>query len=226
MQKTREYQALLYACQQEGCPLCRLTNESIRRYLDSWKYEKFTDSEVRNELRRTQGFCHAHTWQLARMGAALPLAQAYRDVLSDMIDRLKGNSDSIPPPSGSLLRRLFETKQDHSACPACTQQEKAAARYAHTLRKALLIDEFYQQFLHSQGLCLDHFRLTCELKASDTPGDWLTLLRQTQLACLERLDAQLGEMIRKHDYRFKDEEQGAEMIAWKRAAGLVAGEEE
>jgi hypothetical protein len=226
MNKDASYHALLQACNQDGCPLCRLTYESMRRYLDSWKYEMFTDVEMRNELRRTQGFCHTHTWQLARMGAALPLAQAYRDVLSDTIERLKGAGDSIPPPSGSRLRRFFEAKQDHAVCPACTQKEKIAARYAHTLHKALLIDEFYQQFLHSQGLCLDHFRLTCELKVSDTSGNWLTLLRKAQLAQLEQLDAQLGEMIRKHDYRFKDEEQGDEMTSWKRAAGLVAGEEE
>jgi hypothetical protein len=59
----------------------------------------------------------------------------------------------------------------------------------------------------------------------DTPGEWLPLLRQAQLACLQRLDAQLSELIRKHDYRFKDEAKGPEMVSWKRAAGLVAGEE-
>ncbi|HEV2654070.1 MAG TPA: hypothetical protein VGT82_03900, partial [Ktedonobacteraceae bacterium] len=82
-----------------------------------------------------------------------------------------------------------------------------------------------RQFAASDGLCLEHFRLSSELKMSDTPGDWLPLLRQAQLGCLQRLDAQLGEMIRKHDYHFKDEARGPEMLSWKRAAGIVAGEE-
>lgn len=79
MAKTREFQALLYACSQEGCIICRLVQESTHRYLDNWKYELFTEVELRMELRRTQGFCHTHTWQLANMGATLPLAQAYRE---------------------------------------------------------------------------------------------------------------------------------------------------
>ena len=49
---------------------------------------------------------------------------------------------------------------------------------------------------------------------------------QAQLACLRRLDEHLQELIRKHDYRFKDEARGAEMSSWKRAAGIVAGEED
>jgi hypothetical protein len=73
---------------------------------------------------------------------------------------------------------------------------------------------------------LNHFRLTCELKPLDNPEAWLPLLRQTQAACLQRLDEQLGELIRKHDYRFKDEARGSEMVSWKKAAGLVAGEDE
>ena len=42
--------------------------------------------------------------------------------------------------------------------------------------------------------------------------------------CLQRLEGQLSELIRKHDYRFKDEARGSEMTSWKRAAGIVAGE--
>jgi hypothetical protein len=224
MQKSREYQTLLYACQQEGCPICRLTQESIARYLDAWKYELFTDVDVRKELQRTQGFCHQHTWQLVHMGATLPLAQAYRDIITDLTEQLqKGPGENTP----GLLRRFFENpnRREPEQCPACRRTEEAEARYIHTLRKALLDPEFFQHLETSNGLCLPHFYRSCELKLSDTPGDWLTLLRKAQLTCLQRLDQELQEMIRKHDYRFKDEARGAEMSAWKRAAGIVAGEE-
>jgi hypothetical protein len=226
MQKAREYQTLLYACTQEGCPICRLGQESASRYLDSWKYELFTDVEVRQELRRSQGFCNAHTWQLAYMGATLQLAQAYRDIITDMSEQLQ-NAGAAPAATGGLFRRLFESGgvQKREQCPACRQKEQAEVRYIDTLRKALLVEDFYQQLSASDGLCLEHFRLSCELKLSDTPGDWLSLLRRAQLACLQRLDEQLGEMIRKHDYHFKDEPRGPEMVSWKRAAGIVAGEE-
>jgi hypothetical protein len=227
MQKSREYQTLLYACSQEGCPLCRLTQESIARYLDSWKYELFTDVDVRKELQRTQGFCNQHTWQLVHMGATLQLAQAYRDIITDLSEQLLKEPGEGPSTTSGLFRRLFENNSRHEPeqCPACRRKEGAELRYIHTLRKALLDPDFYRQLAISDGLCLHHFYLSCELKMSDTTGDWLSPLRRAQLACLQRLDEQLQELIRKHDYRFKGEARGAEMSSWKRAAGIVAGEE-
>lgn len=227
MRKTREYQDLFEACSQEGCPICRLALEGTRHYLESWKYELFTDPGIRGELRRTQGFCHRHSWQLAHMGAHLQLAQAYRDIVTDTIEQLQRGNDIASPSSGSLIRRFFDNKREQATCPACNQQAKAEGHLIHTLRKALLDEAFYQHMQTSDGLCLEHYRLACELKLPNTPvGDWQSSLRKVQLACLQRLHVQLEEMIRKHDYRFKDEARGAEMVSWKRATGLIAGEED
>lgn len=227
MTQTREIHALLYACTQEGCPLCRLVGESLHRYLDAWKYDRFTDIEMRQELRRTRGFCHAHTWQLVQMGATLPLAQAYRDIISDTVENLqRGKEENTRQPTKGLLSRLFENNSGQTLCPACRYKEQTEAHTVHTLRQALLDEAFYKQFAASHGLCLPHFHLACTAKLANTPGDWLTLLRQAQLECLQRLEADLGELIRKHDYRFKDEPRGPEMLSWKRAAGLVAGEKD
>lgn len=222
MPNSRDYYELLDACKQEGCPLCRVAHGSVTRYLDSWKYEMFTDVDIRDELRRSQGFCHAHTSQLVRMGASIQLAQTYQAVLSDTIEQLQA---SVAAQNGRLRRRRLETKRERPQCPACRQQEEVEARLAHTLRRALLDPVFYERFSNSQGLCLPHLRLTIELKLPDTSGDWLTLLQKAEIACLQRLDQQLSELIRKHDYRFAGEEHGEEMLSWKRAAGLVAGEE-
>src|SRR5690349_24944222 len=92
MQNTPDYDRLLEACTQEGCLLCRLAQESTQRYLDAWKYELFTDIGIREELRRSQGFCNVHTWQLVDMSASIQLAQAYRDILSDTVEQLEGGS--------------------------------------------------------------------------------------------------------------------------------------
>ena len=224
MEHTREYQVLLAACRQAGCALCRLSYESTYRYLDAWKYELFTDVDLQKELRHSQGFCHTHTWQLAQMGASLQLAQNYRSILSDTVNQLQ---EAEGAASGGILRRFFDTKQEQRLpCPACKQKEQAEVHFVHTLRHAIRDPAFYTEFASAQGLCLHHLRLATELKMSDTPGDWLSLLRKAQIECLQRLDAQLAEMIRKHDYRFKDEERGDEMVSWIQAAGLVASEED
>ncbi len=226
MVKIREYQVLLDACSREGCLLCNLTQESTHRYLDTWKYELFTDIDIRQELRHTQGFCHLHTWQLVRMGATLPIAQAYRDILSDSITQLQQTSTSTMPNTGSLLSRFFDNKQttNRTDCPACQQRTSAEGRYIHSLRQALLDDEFFTRFSNATGLCLHHFQLANELKVPNVAGNWSQRLHQAQLSCLKRLETQLSELIRKHDYHFRDEARGSEMHSWIRAAGLVAGE--
>lgn len=228
MQDRQDYDRLTEACRQEGCILCRLTQESTQRYLDMWKYELFTDVGIREGLRRSQGFCNTHTWQLVDMGANIQLAQAYRDILSDAAEQLEGKGSLAEAPvHKSLLQRWLEPKREHAPCPACHYKEQALLRLIPSLRQALLDSSFHTQFSASDGLCLDHFRLACQLRLPGTPAeDWLGLLRSAQLACLKRLDSELGELIRKHDYRFKDEAQGSEMLSWKRAAGLVAGEDE
>src|ERR1700730_16407029 len=107
MQKTREYLALREACAQAGCLICHIAKQSTLHYLDTWKYELFTDVEVRDDLRKSQGFCHAHTWALAHVGASLPLAQAYRDIITDASEQIQAENTPFAANTSSLLRRIF-----------------------------------------------------------------------------------------------------------------------
>jgi hypothetical protein len=212
------------ACQQAGCIVCRAAKQSTRRYLDSWKYELFTEVGIRGDLRKSQGFCHKHTWELAGMGAGLPLAQAYRDIISDTVEQIQGVGEPLLGGSNGLLRRIFDVppaRRERAPCPACIQHQKAEERYLDTIRKVLVLDDFYKRFASSNGLCLEHFAQACV----GLSGDGLGRLKKAELDCLQRLEGQLGELIRKHDYRFKDEERGEEMVSWRWAAGIVAGEE-
>src|SRR2546421_9671330 len=159
MQSSWDYQRLSEACAKAGCILCRLAWEDAQRYLEAWKYEMFTNIDVREELRRSQGFCNDHTWQLVQMGASIQLAQAYRDILSDAKEQLEKEK--------SIRRqRWFEPKRSHTPCPACRQKTETEARLISTLREALIDPSFYIQCSASSGLCLNHFRLACELKPS------------------------------------------------------------
>ncbi|TME59880.1 MAG: hypothetical protein E6I59_15180 [Chloroflexi bacterium] len=196
MQSSWDFERLSEACNKAGCILCRLTGETTRRYLETWKDEMFTDFNERAKLRSSRGFCNTHTWQLVQMGASLPLAQAYRDIITDEIEQLEKDG-------GRRRQRWFHPKNGEE----------------------LPDSSFYTLFLSSHGLCLQHFHLSCTLKPLAASETWLPLLRQAQLAIMQRLEAQLSELIRKHDYRYKDEKRGAEMTSWQRAAGLVSGEE-
>ena len=220
MQSSWDFERLSEACNKAGCILCRLTGETTRRYLETFKDEMFTDVNVRAKLRSSRGFCNTHTWQLVQMGASLPLAQAYRDIITDEIEQLEKDG-------GRRRQRWFLPKngEELSPCPACQQSNEALTRFVFSLRQSLPDPSFYTLFLSSHGLCLQHFHLSCTLKPLAASETWLPLLRQAQLAIMQRLEAQLSELIRKHDYRYKDEKRGAEMTSWQRAAGLVSGEE-
>jgi len=84
------YFALLEACQQPACPVCRLEQQATERYLDHLFYENVNDSGVRSHLRSSLGFCHEHTGLLLnhRLGDPLGMSIIYNDVLGRVLKRL------------------------------------------------------------------------------------------------------------------------------------------
>jgi hypothetical protein len=49
---------------QPGCPLCRLVETAVSRYMGSTNYDSVSDPEIRAHFEASQGFCnpHAHQW--------------------------------------------------------------------------------------------------------------------------------------------------------------------
>jgi len=45
------------ACEQEGCPLCRIVNDRTWRYLDNMLFEHISDRPFRAAHRAAGGFC-------------------------------------------------------------------------------------------------------------------------------------------------------------------------
>ena len=91
----------------------------------------------------------------------------------------------------------METFLDHLADPAFVAKVRAAA-----------------------PLCLPHYRQSIE---KGTDPDVFESLRQVQVAHWERLVAELGEFIRKHDHRYRHEAVGEEGTAWIRAIDAIVG---
>jgi hypothetical protein len=53
----------------------------------------------------------------------------------------------------------------------------------------------------------------------------LERLWEVQRACMQALNEELREFIRKHDYRFTGEGMGTEGTSWIRAIAMVAGKQ-
>jgi len=81
---------LIEACREPGCPVCRLEQRSVQRYLENQFYENVNNPDFRDHLRRSLGFCKEHAWLAANahLGDALGFALIYRDVIRNTMERL------------------------------------------------------------------------------------------------------------------------------------------
>jgi hypothetical protein len=220
---------------QPGCPLCRLLARSADRYLDAILWEQVNDTTVRFELNQARGYCPQHGWLLLRAGAALGVAILTRSVVKTLLEVLASSSVENEPESvfQSLRRsldrdpvskpaaRLVTGLSPQRPCPVCSllagkEEDYVSTLLAHLDGPGALADSYRT----SDGLCLTHFRRTLARAPS---GAEVRVLVAAQQAVWQRLHDELGEFIRKNDYRFKDEPFGAEKDAWLRALEAISG---
>jgi hypothetical protein len=233
------YFELLDACDQPGCPVCRLAQRSVQSYLDILFYENVNDGGIRQRLRRSMGFCNLHAWQILETGVgdALGVSMIYHDILENVLRRLpRGDSYSASSPQGGLLsslgllpKRLPELMNNaiqaltpKAVCPACEQLEISTDIILSTFVESLDKEEFVQAFRSSSGLCLPHFRQSLERVRKEEHSQTLLAIEWNKL---KNLSTELAEIIRKNDYRFREEEFGEERDAWLRVIGVAAGEQ-
>jgi hypothetical protein len=236
MSRTMSFYDLRDALALSGCPVCRLIAKATDRYLDSLLWENVNDPGMRKGIRRARGFCNRHAWELARHDAAsLGVVILTRDVLQSMLEVME-NAQFQAPPVLSLRRTQETLSPDQPAaatadlvgklapqepCPACAEADKMESIYLNALVENLLGEEsLLDDYQASYGLCLPHFRRALARVRDEEVFD---ALMNAQQAIWERLVGHLSEVIRKSDYRFKDEQRGEESGAWLRATSAVSG---
>jgi hypothetical protein len=230
---------LFLALRQPGCPICRRTAQAVTRHLETTSYESATDVETRAVLRATQGWCADHAGQWLEQRDALGTALIYKDVLDNVRRALVGAA-GLPAgeaePEALLTRlrgrasrrgglrpgsRIAAALEPQGTCPACTVARETERVTVGTFAGALASAAFlaaYRQ--HPTGICLPHLRAVL----ATTPDPALVAaLVEAHAALLGRISADLAEVIRKHDYRFRDEERGAEFEAVAQAVAHTAG---
>ena len=236
MPKPPIYHDLIEACASPGCPVCRLVqravSDHIRTLLSS---EGLLDPKIRHELRHSLGFCPAHTWLMLdeRLGDALGVSILYQDILGHVLRQFQEEQtapsllDGLRRRIGRLVAPLRQPAARNPAlaaegdCLACRMRDSTARLALGVLVDSLDETALPQALAGSAGLCLPH--LAQALQEAATPQAHQTLLA-IQQERLEALRGELGEFIRKNDYRFGKEPVGAEGNAWKRAAALSVGE--
>lgn len=226
---------LLEACHAAGCPVCRVEQESVERYLDNQFYENVNSPRWRERLRASLGFCHEHAWLAAdkRLGDALGFTIIYHDIVNNILKQLNdiGNPAPAPNPRLSFLRqlpdqaremieRILQVISPRKRCPVCEHRDEAIRTILSTLVEALTKSEMVDALHASDGLCLPHLRLALEHIRDVAVLDTLLTIQREKL---EKLREELAEFIRKSDYQLIDKGFGTEGDAWLRAVDLVAG---
>ncbi len=193
---------LLEACREPGCPVCRLEQESVERYLDNQFYENVNSPPWRDHLRLSLGFCREHAWLSVdkRLGDALGFSIIYQDILNGLL----GGSDLTP----------------RKRCPACEHLDEIRLNLLSALAADLRTSEMVAALQESDGFCLLHLRQTLETIRDAPVRERLLAI---QRAKFESLRAELAEFIRKNDYQTIKEGFGGEGNAWLRAIGMIAG---
>lgn len=238
--KHNAYFEVIEACEQGGCPICALALASVSHYLDAIMYENVNDPPTRDALLAAGGYCNDHSWQLRAMRASTGTAIIYRDVLGNVARLIAKRPEGtrlaffgVSRQGGGLLERLSarvgatdigggpSVSDPHIGCPACRTRERHELIYLGVLLDHLGETEAARSLLAAGGLCLVHLD---QAAAATHDAEALDRLLGIQADALGALDLELGEFLRKHDYRFQHESMGTESDSWIRAIAMVAGQ--
>ena len=227
------YQEIHQALGEAGCPFCRLLNREANRKIEGVLREMVLDPDKWAEVNRSRGYCHQHTWMLARTGGALGTAIMMQGIAKTLLRILDAHEQAMAEKSGfkqlfSSLKmqrgttaRLAEELAPQIPCPICTSLQKTEKHLAGTFVDHVTGQHtLLPRYQASDGLCLPHFRLAITRASSRAK---LKALIEGQRAIWERLHGELAEFIRKNDHRFKHEPFGQERDAWLRSLETMAG---
>jgi hypothetical protein len=198
-----------------ACALCRRTAGNVAREVRAFVSEYVNDPQTREGWRRAQGFCSEHTPLLASIGDSLALAILYSDLARLTQERWRATGvRQIRTRLPNALRRSTGDAPS-AACPACDMAKAADARNAAALAQGLMQEdrEAWEALEAGAGLCVGHSEQVIQ-RCSPAVAARLRAMESERLAALQ---AELEEIIRKNDYRFRGEPWGPEKDAWLRA---------
>ena len=216
--------SLLEACRAPGCPVCRLEQRAVERYLDNKFYESVNSSAWRDELRQSLGFCQEHTWLAVngRLGDALGFSIISRDLVNSILRQLNDEASSLPTSGRrtSMLKQILYALTPRKRCPVCEHRDETTRRVLSVIAEELDQPNMTDALESSDGLCLPHLRLLLEhVKDVSNCETLITIHREK----LENLRAELDEFIRKSEYKAVKESFGPEGNAWLRAVSMLTG---
>lgn len=215
------YRDLLADLGRPGCPACHGANRAAWRYIDGLLWESVNDPETRARLRASHGFCRRHAFMAlsiaSQQGDSLGMAILYEDFLRNI------RAEVLEVLGPKRRRERATSLRPGQACIICESARGAAGNYLAILAAAEEGTEPWEAIRRPErGLCLPHLELGFRSHRSRAERGRLA---DAFLHGEAELRANLKELIRKHDYRFRDEGiTDEERASWVRAVRRVVGE--
>lgn len=208
------------------CPVCHCLGPQLDRYMDAINYEAVNDTGFRKSFLDAQGFCNVHAYVWLQRAFVLGTASLYRELLTRMLDDDTESThgmrieDRIAQWFGRPGSADTATTNPHRPCPMCVWLARTETGLVSTLIASLDDPAFTAAYAQGVGLCIPHLQLALSQHA---PHPVQSILDNRARITEHLLVDQLGEIIRKHDYRFNQEPPGAETGAAGRAIAFAIG---
>ncbi len=156
--------------------------------------QQMTEAEPTADAAPWLAACNTHAWQLS---GQVPVGSRIATArLQAALAQLAGVAGRRTPPTGA------------DVCPFCSAMAAAAVAVVDAAPPA------------PQSLCLPHL---CAGLVQARSRERVDALAAAAIAQGNALEHDLSELIRKSDYRFREEPRGSEATSWRRAAQLLVG---
>ena len=232
-----------------GCPICRVKQQSARRYLDFLLWENVNDMATRIHVVRSLGYCSEHTWQLYhlemnRFGDGLGVSIIYEDLthhigagLCKFLAQLPASAPSKRPWWAKVWARLGAVLGGHppvaasmpddlvprEECRVCSIARQSEQNATQSLIKGCTHSAFRDWYAASDGICVTHLRQALEAAAQIDAGA-ARFLTDNAAKRLASLATDLSEYSRKRSWQYRHEAlSDGEQDAPRRASQFFGG---
>lgn len=210
-EKHVNYFALEKACEKDGCPLCRIIEERIDRYIDGMLFEHISDRTFRAQYREAGGFCADHAKKLLTYRDGLAVAILGNETLGGYIEDFK-------------KRKMRVYKKP---CPACAERTRIEKEFlsfiAESHDDAAADADLHAFFCRSDGLCVSHYARLVRLSGRRIP-EWLSEFQEARFSSLYERTKRFIDCSawgKQKEFAALPE---ADKVVWKELAASLRGE--
>lgn len=239
------FQQMATKSDKQACPICQLTLEGGKRYLELLSYENVTNPAERAKTKSSGGFCNRHTWDWSKLNDALGTALVYGDVAKVFAEKLQNGELGQPRNEGKFWKKLLtqprsDTNGDNAVertnapgmvrredlglgrCPACIVEDEVQTRVVEEFADGLTDAAFRDAYTASAGICVPHLVSVLEILSDDGTRRFL---QQTEQRKWQEIQAELDLVVDRQNFDFHKGAQahGDEIYAVKRSLWKAAG---